>query len=107
MKANQVDLAAFAVLGNPKQIQHTEESRFARQFWSDVGKSDRRDRIDFDFSFLHPITSTDTHMSAGPDAHRAADAPLTNTVAETFGENHVASAVRFRSVRFDRTGPVP
>src|ERR1700679_2550569 len=52
VESNQVDIFAFTVLGDLEQIDDTQESRLARQCWSDIRKTDRRDGIHFDLTFF-------------------------------------------------------
>ena len=91
MEPNQVDPFAFAVLRNLKQIDHTEETRLPRQLWSDVWKTDRVDRINFDFTFFHAIPGADPDMGTRPYADTASDLSAANSLAKTLREDHEKS----------------
>jgi len=88
MKPNQIDILASAVLCDLEQIDDAEESRRTRQLGRDVWKTDRFDGIHFDLTFFHSIAVADFDVGAGPDPHAAGDCAATNSVAQTFGENH-------------------
>jgi len=50
------------MLRNLEQIQYAKESRFTCQFWSNVRKSNRFDRIHLDLAFLHPISAAHPYL---------------------------------------------
>jgi hypothetical protein len=74
-----------------KQVQYTQKSRLASQLWSDIRKSDRLDRIDLDFAFLHPISSACAYVGTSPDSNTARDLSTTNALAESLGKEHAES----------------
>src|SRR5579863_1010089 len=88
MKPNQVDVLAFAMLGNLEQIDQAKETGFSRQSGSDVGETDGRDRIHFNFTFLHSVAATYFHARVLPESDAAGDFSATDTVTKTFVERH-------------------
>jgi hypothetical protein len=89
MEPNQVDLVAAAVFCDSQQIVHALEPRFTGQIVSDVGNSDRRNRIDDDVALVHAVTTTHLHVGTRPDANAASDSPASDSLAKTFGEHHM------------------
>lgn len=91
MEPNQVDIFASTVLGDLEQIDETKETRLARQLWSDIGKTDRLDRIHLDLTFFHPVPRTHFDMGTHPYSDAASDFSATNSLAKPLGEHHAQS----------------
>ena len=91
MEADQIDVFAFAVLGDFQQIDEAQETRFARQLRSDVRKADRLDGIDFDLAFFHAVAVADLDVGARPDADAARDFAAADSLAKALGEHHEKS----------------
>src|SRR5690348_9091853 len=89
MKSNQVDVLAPAVLRDFQQIDDAQKTRFARQLGSDVRKPDRRDRIHFDFAFIHRVPVAHLDVRPHPDADAARDFSAPHSLAQPFGEDHL------------------
>ncbi|HTT64024.1 MAG TPA: hypothetical protein VMG35_19370 [Bryobacteraceae bacterium] len=88
MKTDQINVSPPAVIGNFKKIDNTEESRFTRQLRSNVGETDRLDRIDLDLAFLHAIPPANSDMRARPNADTASDLSTANAVSQPLRERH-------------------
>jgi len=91
MEPNQIDVFAFTVLGDLEQINETQETRLARQLWSDIGKTDGRDRINLDFTFFHAVPGTDFDVRTHPYPDAASDFSAANSLAKPLGEHHEES----------------
>jgi hypothetical protein len=89
MEANQVHLVAASVSGDLEQIIHAVESRFAGQILGDVGNRNGRNRIHYDVSLIHRVTTTHLYMGMLPDANAAFDYPETDTRAKALSEHHM------------------
>jgi hypothetical protein len=88
MEANQINVLAFPVLRDLKQIDDTQETRLSRQPWRDIRQADRFDGIDFDLTLLHTVPGADLDMGTGPDPDAASNFSAPNSVAKTLRENH-------------------
>jgi hypothetical protein len=88
VEPNQVDVLAFTVLRDFEQIDDTQETRLARQSWSDVQKADRLDGIHFDLTFIHTVPGACFDVRASPDSDAASDFSATNSIAKTLREDH-------------------
>jgi hypothetical protein len=51
-------------------------------------KADRLDRIDFNLTFIHPVSGPDLHAWTLPDPDAAGDFSATDSFAKTFREHH-------------------
>ena len=91
MEPNQVNLVAAAVPRDSQQIIHALEPRFARQIVRDVVDGNRRNRIHHDVALVHPVAPPHLYMRTRPDANGASDSPAPDSIAKTFGEQHVES----------------
>src|SRR5688572_8919 len=89
MEPNQIHLVAPAVPGDPQQLIHALEPRFAGQIVGDVGGGNRRNRIHDDVALVHPVTTTDLDMRTRPDANAASDPAPPDSLAKAFGEHHM------------------
>ena len=99
MKANQINIVAFAVLGNLQQIEHAQKPRLARQLRSDIGIADRCDGLDLDFAITHPVAVAHRDVRAGPDAYAARDLPTHNSLAKPLDKDHNCKITGYRSQR--------
>lgn len=88
MEAHEVDLFAAAVFGYFQQVEDAEETRFAREFGSDVGETDGLDRIYFDLALVHAVASACFDAGSLPDAYATGDVSATNAIAEALGKHH-------------------
>src|SRR6266850_6957608 len=91
VEPNQIDILAFTVLRDLEQIDHTQETRLSRQFWSDIRKTDRRDRIHLDLTFFHTIPGANLHVGTRPYPDTASDFSASNSLAKTLAEHHEES----------------
>ena len=92
MEADEVDVLAFAVLGDFEQIEDAEEAGGAGELGSDVWKADGFDGVDFDVAFFHLVTLADGDAWAKPEANAAGDAAGADAVAKALGEYHRGQA---------------
>ena len=88
MEPDQVDLLASAMLRNFQKVEHAKETRRARELRSDIGKTYRLDRIDFNLTLIHSVSCADFDMRAHPYANTAGDFSLSNSVAQAFCKKH-------------------
>ena len=80
MEPDQIDILAFTVLRDLKQIEHAQEPGFSGQLWSDIREPDRFDRIHFDFSLcVQAVPAANLDMRACPDADAAGDVTAANS----------------------------
>ena len=91
MEPNQIDIFAFTVLGNLEQIDEPQETRLARQLWSDVGKTDGRDGIHLDLTFFHAVPGAHFDVGTHPYSDTASDFTAANSLAKPLGEHHEES----------------
>jgi hypothetical protein len=91
VEPDQVDIFAFAVLGNLEQIHEAGETRLAHQLRRDVVKLDRLDGFDLDFAFFHGVPRARFDVGANPDSDTAGDVSAANSWAKTLGEHHGVS----------------
>ena len=71
-----------------EQIQNTQKSRCARQFWSDIRKADRFDRVDLDLAFLHAVSGTHSNVRPHPESDAASNLSAANTLTKPFAKHH-------------------
>lgn len=88
MKANQIDIVSFAVLGNFEQVKHAGEAGFPRQLRGDVRKADGSDGLDFDLAVAHFVAIAGFDAGTGPDADAQCDVSVDNSLAKALGEDH-------------------
>lgn len=88
VEPNQIDVLAFTVLCDLEQIDDAKEPRFARQCRSNIRKTDRRDRIDYDFTFFHTVSVARFDVGPQPYSDTASDLSPANSFAEPFGKHH-------------------
>jgi hypothetical protein len=91
VEPNQIDILAFTVLRNLKQIDDAKETRLARQLRSDIRKADGLDRVHLDLTFFHTVAGAHWDVRAHPYSDTARDFSATNSVAKPFGEHHEES----------------
>lgn len=104
VEADEIDVVAFAVFGDFKQVEHAEESGLAREFRSDVGESDGFNGVDFDFALFHAIAGADADAGLSPysDAHGDFAAP--HSFAEAPGKYHADNLLLICLIRSLRDG---
>jgi hypothetical protein len=88
VKPDKINVFAFAVFRDFKQIEHAEEAGFACQGWRDIGKADRRDGVDFDLTVLHWIPPAHFDMGTNPDSDAACDFSAANSLAQALCKDH-------------------
>jgi hypothetical protein len=88
MESNQVDIFASTVLRDLEQIDHTQKSRFARQFRRDIRKPYRLDGIHFDLTFVHAVPVAHFDVGTQPYSHTASNLSSTHSIAKPLGEYH-------------------
>ena len=109
VKPNKIDTLAFTVLRNLQQIDDTQETRLARQLWSDIRKTNRLDGIHLDLTFFHTVSPTDFDVGTRPYSDTTSDFSATNALAKSLAEDHesslhptehggAASLLRFRRI---------
>jgi hypothetical protein len=74
-----------------QQVQNAKESRLARQFWSNVWKPDRVNRIDLNLAFLDTVPRVYSDAGTRPDSHTASDFSATYSLAKAFSKRHEES----------------
>ena len=82
------------MLRDLEQIDDTQETRLARQLWSDIREADRLDRIYLDLTFFHTVPGTDFDVGTHPYSDTASDFSATDSLAKTLGEYHNESLHR-------------
>ena len=88
MEADQINVLASSVLRDLEQIDETQESRFAGQRWSNIGKPDRLNRIYLDLALLHAVARADSNVGTCPESNARSDFSATNSLAKPLGEGH-------------------
>ena len=88
MKPDQVDLLAFAMLGNLEEVEHPEEPRRTRKLRRDIRKTNWLDRINFNLALIHAVARADLDVRSHPYANTAGDFSFANSVAQTLCEDH-------------------
>jgi hypothetical protein len=88
VEPNQIDILASPVLGDLEQIDQTQETRLSCQLRSDIRKTDRRDRIHLDLTFLHPVPVAHFNVGTHPYSDTASDLSAAYSFAKTLGERH-------------------
>jgi len=91
VEPNQIDILAFTVLRDFKQIEDTQETRLSRQLWSDIRKTDWGDRIHLDLTLFHTVPGTHFDVGLRPYPDAASNFSATNSLAQTLGEDHEES----------------
>jgi hypothetical protein len=76
------------MLGDFEQVDHTQESGFPRQDWSDVLKTDLLDRIHHDLAFFHAVSIAGFDAGSLPNPDARSDLSPADSVAKPLGENH-------------------
>jgi hypothetical protein len=89
VESDQIDVLALAVLGDLEEINDSFEARGARQVWSDVVQTDRKDRLDLDFTLFHTVALAGRHVRAHPDSDAAGDFTASYSVTQTSCEDHL------------------
>ena len=89
MKPNEVDVATLAVLGDFQEIDDAEKSGCARKLRSNIGQTDRLNRINFDLAFFHAVAAAYLDVRAFPDANATGNLTAAHAIAETPGKDHM------------------
>ena len=111
VKPNEINILAFTVLRDLEQIDHTQETRLSRQLWTDIRKTDRRDRIHLDLTFFHTVPGANLDVGTLPYSNAAGDGASSHALSEPLGEDHATSLRLLSSAmpvsRGSRTGDRP
>ena len=91
MEPNQIDILAFTVLRDFKQIEDTQETRLSRQLWSDIRKTDWGDRIHLDLTLFHAVAGAHVDVGTRPYSDAARDVSAANSLAQALREDHEGS----------------
>src|SRR5437868_8060168 len=83
---DQIDVGAAAMFGDLEQVDHAEKARAAGKLAGHIPERDLADRFDQDMALLHRIDAAHLDLWALPDADRAGDAPVADSLAQAFGE---------------------
>ena len=101
MEPNQIDILAFAVLGDLEQVDESEETRLSSQLRRDVRKTNRLDGIYLNLTFFHRIPAADFDVWARPDPNTARNLAAANSLAKPLRKHHEKSLYpAFRPVRY-------
>ena len=88
MKLDQIDVLAATVFRRLQKVDDTIETRTSRQLWSDVGETDRQNRIHFDLTLFHAVAHANRDVGAHPYPDTTGDDAPSHAVPEPFGEDH-------------------
>jgi hypothetical protein len=91
VEPDQINILASAMFRDLKQVQNAKKSRLPRQFRSNIWKSYRLNRIDFNLAFLHTVSRAYSDVGTYPDSHTASDFSATYSLAKPFSEHHEES----------------
>ena len=91
MESDQIDVFAATVSCHLEEVGHIFETRTSRQLWSDVGHSDRLNRIHFDLTLVHAVAPANLDVGMGPYSDTAGDGASSHSLSEPLRENHAAS----------------
>ena len=98
MEPNQIDILAFTVLRDFKQIEDTQETRLSRQLWSDIRKTDWGDRIHLDLTLFHTVPGTHFDVGTRPYPDTASDFSASNSLPKTLAEHHEESLTQAEGI---------
>jgi hypothetical protein len=91
VESDQIDVVAATVFRDREEVDHVFETRTSRQVWSDVGQTDRPNRIHFDLTLIHAVASADLDVGTCPYPDTAGDGASSHSFPEPLGEDHAAS----------------
>ena len=91
MESNQIDVVAAPVFRDREEVAHIFETRTSRQVWSDVGQTDRPNRIHFDLTLIHAVAPANPDVGTCPYSDTASDGASSHSLSEPLGEDHAAS----------------
>jgi hypothetical protein len=94
VEPDQIDVLALTVLRHLEEVDDTLETRLSRQLWSDIGKTDRQDRIHLDLALFHAVAVADLDVGTHPYSDAASDFSAANSIAQALGEDHLESLLR-------------
>lgn len=89
VEPDQIDVLALSVLRDLQEIDHTFESRLARQIWSDIRETDRQNRIHLDRTLFHAVAVADLDVRTHPYPDAARDLAATNALPQALGKDHL------------------
>src|SRR6266850_4368794 len=102
VESNQIDVVAATVFRDREEVDHIFETRTSRQVWSDVGQTDRPNRIDFDLTLIHAVAPANLDVGTRPDSDTARDGASSHSLSEPLGEDHAASLRLSAQLREER-----
>jgi len=88
MEADQINILAAPVLRYLQQVDHAQKARLARQLRGNVLKPDLFNGINFDFAFLHLVSSADLDVRVLPDPNTHCNLSAPDPIAKPLGEDH-------------------
>jgi hypothetical protein len=91
VKPDQINILASTMFRHLQQVQNAKESRFARQFRSNIRKPDWLNRIDLNLAFLHPVSRAYSDARTHPDPHTASDLAPPYPLSQPLSEHHKES----------------
>jgi hypothetical protein len=91
VESNQIDVVAATVFRDFEEVVHIFETRTSRQVLSDVGQTDRLNRIHFDLTLIHAVAAANLDVGTCPYADTASDGASSHSLSESLGEDHAAS----------------
>jgi hypothetical protein len=91
VESDQIDILAATVFRGLKQVDHTFETRTARQVWSDIGQTDPENRIHFDLTLIHAVARANLDVGTCPYSNTAGDGASSYSLSEPLGKEHEAS----------------
>ena len=102
MESNQVDVVAATVLRDREEVGHIFETRTSRQVWSDVGQTNRLNRIYLDLPLIDAVAPTNLDVGTCPYSDAASDGASSHSLSEPLGEDHAASLRLSAQLREER-----
>jgi len=88
VESNQIDILAWAMLGNFEQIDDAQETGLARQLRCDIRKADRLNGIHLNLTVFHTIPMTDDDVRTLPYTHAASNFSKADSLAKALGKRH-------------------
>src|SRR5438477_2880972 len=78
VEPNQINILTLTVPGDLEQIDDTQKSRLSRQCWSDIRKTNRRNRVHFNLTSVHRIAGAHFNVGTHPYPDAAGEFSSTN-----------------------------
>src|SRR6185295_16243968 len=88
VESDQIDVLAAAVFRDLEELDDVFEARASREVWSDLGQTDRPNRIHFDLALIHAVPPANLDVGTGPDSNAAGDGAPSHSFPEPLGEDH-------------------